>query len=172
MTTLAPSPAADTRTHDLGVLVLRVIVGGIMAVHGTQKLFGWFGGHGLDGAATGFAAMGYPAAKAMATLAAVIETFGGLALIVGLLTPLAAAAIVGNMLNAVVVKWDGGFFAPNGYEYELLLTVAAAALALTGPGAIAVDRFVPVLRRHRLGYGVAALVLALVTGVIFALIRN
>ncbi len=163
---------ASTLTYDLGLLLLRVAVGLTMAAHGAQKLFGWFNGGGLDGTAAFFTASGYPAGKTMATVAGLTETFGGLALAIGLFTPLAAAALVGTLLNALAVKWGGGFFAPKGVEYELLLTAAAAALALTGPGRIAADRFIPALRTHRLTYGAAAIALALVLAGAVLLIRN
>lgn len=164
--------AADVAGYDLGLLLLRLILGVIMAAHGTQKLFGWFGGYGLRATGEFFTASGYPAGHVMAVIAALVETLGGLGLIVGLLTPLAAAAIVGDMLNAVELKWDGGFFAPKGYEYELLLTVAAAAVTLTGPGRAALDHLVPALRGHRLAHGVAALAVGLVAGIVFILVKN
>lgn len=90
----------------------------------------------------------------------------------GLLTPLAGAAVLGTMINALAVKWGGGFFAPAGVEYEVLLLAGAAGLALTGPGRIAVDRFLPGLRAHRLAYGVAAVLLAAVIAALVLLIRN
>ncbi|MEV6138296.1 DoxX family protein [Nocardia sp. NPDC051990] len=178
MTAIITAPATSTETatptdtYDLGLLVLRLAVGLTMAAHGAQKLFGWFNGGGLDGTGKFFEMNGYPAGKAMAVVAGLSETFGGLALAVGLLTPLAAAALVGTLLNAIAVKWGGGFFAPKGIEYELLLILAAASLALTGPGHYAVDRVVPSLRNHRLIFGIAAIVLALVVagGVLF--VRN
>lgn len=158
--------------HDVGLLVLRLVLGTTLAAHGAQKLFGWFGGGGLDGTAQFFEASGYPAARLLAVVAGLIEATGGVAIALGLLTPLAAAAVVGNMINAIAVKWSGGFFAPDGVEYELLLTCAAGVLALSGPGVIAVDRSLPVLRDHRLGYGTAALLSGAVTAAMFLMVRN
>ena len=163
---------ATANPSDLGLLLLRVAVGLTMAAHGTQKLFGWFHGGGLTGTGQFFTASGYPAGKTMAAIAGLSETLGGLGLTVGLFTPLAAAAVVGTMINAIAVKGTGSFFAPKGIEYELLLTLAAASLALTGPGQYAADRFVPVLRSHRLAYGVAALAVALVAAGVVLLVRN
>ncbi|MEU7183425.1 DoxX family protein [Streptomyces celluloflavus] len=163
---------ASPHGYDTGLFLLRLVLGLTMAVHGAQKLFGWFGGGGLDGTAQFFTMSGYPSGKTMAVIAGLSETLGGLGLAIGLLTPLAGAAVVGTMINALVVKWGGGFFAPEGVEYELLLTGGAAALALTGPGRYAVDRFLPALRAHRLVYGVAALVLAVVIAGGVLLIRN
>lgn len=164
--------AATPHAYDAGLLLLRIAVGLTMAAHGAQKLFGAFGGGGLEGTGKFFTSKGYPAGEAMALVAGVTETFGGLALAIGLLTPLAGAAVVGTMLNALAVKGTGAFFAPKGIEYELLLTAAAAAITLTGPGRYAVDRFVPVLRSHRLVYGLAAIVLALLAAGAVLVVRN
>jgi putative oxidoreductase len=166
------SHGATPHAYDVGLVLLRVMVGIAMAAHGSQKLFGWFGGGGIHGTGEFFSQSGYPAGEAMAVVSGLIETFGGLALVLGLLTPLAAAAIVGDMLNAVAVKWTGGFFAPTGMEYELLLTVAAASLAFTGPGRFAVDRFLPVLRNHRLAHGALTVLIALVVGVVMLMLRK
>ncbi|MGW7200226.1 DoxX family protein [Streptomyces chryseus] len=160
------------RAYDSGLLILRLALGLIMAVHGAQKLFGWFGGYGLEGTGQYFTESGYPAGKAMAVVAGLTETLGGLGLAVGLITPLAAAAILGTMINAVVLRWSGGFFAPEGFEYEILLAAGAGALALTGPGRLAVDRFLPVLRTHRLTHGIAAVALGVVTAGFILIIRN
>ncbi|MFD8787650.1 DoxX family protein [Kitasatospora sp. NPDC059599] len=166
-------PAATSpHAYDAGLLLLRLVLGLTMAAHGSQKLFGWFGGGGIDGTGQFFTMSGYPAGNAMAVVAGLTETLGGLALAVGLLTPLAGAAIVGTMVNAIAVTWGGGFFAPKGSEYELLLTAGAAALALTGPGRYAVDRFLPVVRAHRLAYGVAAVVVGLATAGVILLLRK
>jgi putative oxidoreductase len=162
----------DVAADDIGLLLLRLILGVIMTAHGTQKLFGWFGGYGLSATGQFFTMSGYPAGHAMAVIAGLTEVLGGLGLVVGLLTPLAAAAVVGTMLNAVAMKWSGGFFAPKGYEYELLLTVAAAATTLTGPGRLALDHLAPALRDQRLRHGIVALAIGLVAGVVFILIKN
>ncbi|MBW0270729.1 DoxX family protein [Nocardia sp. MH4] len=165
MTTTSTTPT------DAGLLVLRLGVGATMAAHGTQKLFAWFDGGGLSGTEKFFAASGYPMAKSFAVVAGLSETLGGIGLILGLLTPLAAAAILGTMLNAIAVKW-GGFFAPKGVEYETILAVAATSLALSGAGGFALDRFVPGLRDYKLVYGLAAIALAVIVAGITLLIRN
>ncbi|MFI1967690.1 DoxX family protein [Streptomyces cinnamoneus] len=156
----------------LGLLLLRMMLGVIMMAHGTQKLFGWWDGPGLDGTAKFFQLYGYPAPRAMAVVAGLSETLGGAGLFLGFLTPLAAAAVLGTMINALGVTWEGGFLLPKGVEFTLLVAVGAAALALTGPGEFAVDRFVPGLRGHRLAYGVAAIALACVVGAVFLLVRT
>ncbi|NSC22118.1 DoxX family membrane protein [Streptomyces albus subsp. chlorinus] len=167
---LSPGAApAEQSGHDAGLLLLRLAVGLTMAAHGAQKLFGWFGG-GLEGTAQFFASAGYPSHTTMAVVAGLSETLGGLGLALGLLTPLAGAAVFGTMLNALAVKWGGGFFAPEGVEYELLLLVAAAALTLTGPGRLAADRVLPLPRPHRLAHGAGALVLgAVLAGAVLVL---
>ncbi|MCK9901654.1 DoxX family membrane protein [Frankia sp. Cpl3] len=163
---------APSLGSDIGLLLLRLGLGVIMIAHGSQKLFGWFGGGGLDGTGQFFAMSGYPAGKGMAVIAGLSETLGGLGLILGFLTPLAAAAVIGTMINAAAVKWDGGFFAPGGLEYELFLAVAGAAVALIGAGGYAADRFLPVLRSHRLVHGAGAVALGVVTALIVLLIRG
>ncbi|WP_055697513.1 MULTISPECIES: DoxX family protein [Streptomyces] len=170
----AASPATSTQSGaDLGLLILRWAVGLTMAAHGSQKLFGWFGGGGLDGTAGFFESSGYTAAKAMAVVAALTETLCGLGLVVGLLTPLAGAGIVGVMLNVIAVKWGNGFFGPTGIEYELLLLIAAASLTLAGPGRYAADRLLPVLRTHRLSHGIAAVALgAAAAGIVLVTLRS
>ncbi|GAB2445115.1 DoxX family protein [Streptomyces incanus] len=166
------APAVPVRAYDVGLLVLRLVLGLTMAAHGAQKLFGWFGGGGVEGTGMFFASLGYPSPEAFAVVAGLTETLGGLGLAFGLLTPLAAAAVAGTMVNAIAVKWGGGFFAPEGVEYELVLTLAAVALALTGPGRIAVDRLLPRLRSHRLEYGVSAVVLGAVVAGVTLLLRH
>lgn len=158
--------------HDAGLLVLRLALGPTMAAHGSQKLFGWFGGDGPAGTGKFFSSAGYPAGDAMAVVAGLTETLGGLALVLGLFTPLAGAALFGTLLNVLAVRWGGGFFAPDGVEYELLLTAGAAALTLAGPGRWAADRFLPGLRAQRLTLGAGALVLGAVAAGITLLIRN
>ncbi|MFZ3468540.1 DoxX family protein [Streptomyces sp. 4.24] len=175
----APAPTASaaplalsTPAHDVGLLLLRLVLGLTMAAHGAQKLFGWFGGGGISGTGQFFTASGYPAGDAMAVLAGLTETLGGLGLAAGLLTPLAGAAVVGTMINAIAVHGTGSFFAPEGVEYEILLTAGAAALALTGPGRYAADRFLPVLRGHRLAHGALAVALGAVIAGALLLVRS
>lgn len=112
-----------------------------MAAHGSQKLFGWFGGYGLNGTAGFFESLGFRPGRLFAGAAAVTEIGSGVLLAIGLFEPLAAAAMVSVMIVAAVsVHWQHGFFAQqNGIELPLIYGVVAAALALTGPGAYSVD---------------------------------
>jgi putative oxidoreductase len=127
---------------DEGLLILRLVVGLTMAAHGSQKLFGWFGGGGIAGTGAFFGSLGYRAPATFALLAGLTEFLGGLALAVGFLVPLAAMGIAVVMLNAIEsVKYQGGFFAGNGgYEFEFLLLGSSIALATTGPGRFSLDR--------------------------------
>ncbi|MEV0224731.1 DoxX family membrane protein [Streptomyces sp. NPDC050704] len=158
--------------YDVGLLLLRLAVGLTMAAHGAQKLFGWFGGVGLEGTGQALSMSGYPQGRMMALVAGLSETLGGLGLALGLLTPLAGAAVVGTMINAMAVTWSGGFFVPEGIEYSLLMAAAGASLALTGPGRCAADRFLPFLRHHRLAYGVVAVLFAAVVAGVTLSLRN
>ena len=125
-----------------GTLALRVFVGLIFAVHGAQKLFGWFGGTGLEGTGQFFDAVGIQPAALMALLAGAAEFFGGLMLVIGLLVRPAAAALAFAMLVAIfAVHWDKGFFAASGgYEYALALFAVSLSLLLGGAGRFSIDR--------------------------------
>ena len=122
-------------------LALRIPVGVIFAAHGAQKLFGWFGGYGLDGTGQFFASVGLHPGYGLALLAGAAEFFGGLALVVGLLVRPAAASLAFAMLVAIfAVHWSKGFFAAaGGYEYALALFAAALALVFSGAGRYSVD---------------------------------
>jgi putative oxidoreductase len=125
---------------DAGLLMLRIVVGLLLVAHGTNKLFGWFGGGGMAGSTRFFRSIGYWPPRAMARAAAGTEVLGGAALIAGLATPLVAAAVIGLMLNVVAVHRHNGLWAvDNGYEYPLTLATVAAALGFTGAGAVSVD---------------------------------
>ena len=145
---------------DIGLLILRVIVGLTLTAHGTQKLFGWFGGPGVDATGQSFTMLGFPPGRCHALMAGLAETGGGVLLALGLLTPVAAALILSVMIVAVVtVHLKKGFFASNGgYEYNLVLGIAALALVFTGPGSISLDA---VFGRYLSGtlWGVLALVI-------------
>lgn len=126
--------------RDLGLLLLRLGTGGVLAAHGTQKLFGWFGGHGLEGTGAFMESVGYEPGKASATASGLAETGGGVLLALGLATPGAGAAAAGAMAGAAAVHAPKGFFnAEGGYEYAATLGLAAAGLAVTGPGRLSLD---------------------------------
>jgi putative oxidoreductase len=117
------------------------VVGLAVAAHGAQKLFGLFRGHGIDGTTRFLDSLGFRPARAHAYLLGIAETLGGLLLTVGLLTPLAAAMIVGVMSAASVAvhRENGSFAGDGGYEFPLLLAVVAGTIALVGPGRYSID---------------------------------
>ncbi|WP_144779701.1 DoxX family protein [Marinobacter maritimus] len=123
-------------------LILRVPVGLILAAHGAQKLFGWFGGYGLEGTGQWMASLGLEPGYLMALMAGVAEFFGGLALVLGLLTRPAALVTAFAMLVAIfaVHIGNGLFMANNGYEFALTLFVVTLALAIQGAGRFSLDR--------------------------------
>ncbi|MFF1679428.1 DoxX family protein [Streptomyces sp. NPDC058256] len=133
--------------RDLGLLLLRLGTGGVLAAHGAQKLFGWFGGGGLEDTGATMESMGYAPGKASATAAGLSEAGGGVLLALGLATPAAGAAAAGAMAGAAAVHAPNGFFAQGGgYEYAASLGLTAAGLAVTGPGRLSLD--------HALGHAV------------------
>ena len=150
---------------DIGLLLLRLAVGLTLAAHGTQKLFGWFGGPGLSATGQFFTVLGFPPGRRHALIAALGETLGGVLLAVGFATPAAVAVVVSVMLVAVMtVHLANGFFAQNGgYEYPFVLAVAALTLAFTGPGSLSIDAVVGLERSGAL-WGIAALLAGLVGG--------
>ncbi|WP_316959399.1 DoxX family protein [Streptomyces sp. TRM68367] len=126
--------------RDLGLLLLRLGAGGVLAAHGTQKLFGWFGGGGIEGTGQFMESVGYRPGKASATAAGLAETGGGTLLALGLATPAAGAAAAGAMAGAAAVHTPHGFFNQSGgYEYAATLGLAATGLAVTGPGRFSLD---------------------------------
>ncbi|WP_337662690.1 DoxX family protein, partial [Streptomyces sp. McG8] len=133
--------------RDLGLLLLRLGTGGVLAAHGTQKLFGWFGGGGIEGTGQFMESIGYAPGKVSATAAGVAETGGGLLLALGLATPAAGAAAAGAMAGASAVHAPNGFFnQEGGFEYAASLGLTAAGLAVAGPGRLSLD--------HLLGHAV------------------
>jgi putative oxidoreductase len=132
----SPIFAATPRHQAAGIAILRVIVGVVFTAHGYQKLF-VYGIAGVQGAMT---KMGTPIPMVVGPLVTLLEFFGGLALIVGLLTRLAALGFAIEMLGAVmIVHLANGFFLPSGYEFALTLLVASLAIVVAGPGSFSID---------------------------------
>lgn len=125
-------------------LALRIPVGITLVAHGAQKLFGWFGGYGLEGTGQWMASTGLEPGYTMALLAGSAEFFGGLALILGLLVRPAAVVLAFTMAVAIfaVHIGNGLFMSNNGYEYALVLLAASAALAISGAGRASLDRII------------------------------
>ena len=133
-------------SNDLSFTILRLVLGVVFFAHGAQKMLGWFGGFGFHGSMGFFTHMGIPAPVAFLIIC--IEFFGGLGLIVGLLTRIAALGIGSEMIGAIfMVHLQNGFFMNwmgtqkgEGFEYHLLTIAMAAALLLRGAGAFSLDR--------------------------------
>ena len=149
----------------MGILILRLFVGLTLAAHGAQKLFGWFGGYGLAGTGGFLEQLGFVPGRRNALAAGLAETGGGLLLALGLATPLAAAMIVAVMFVAAMsVHLKQGFFiTKQGYEYTMILAVAALSVAFTGPGSLSLDAMLGV-RDAGPAWGLAALVFGVAGG--------
>jgi putative oxidoreductase len=127
----------NTRSLDLGLLSIRLLTGLVFVVHGSQKLFGLFGGYGLAGTAGWMESIGLPFPMLSATLAGSTELIGGLALLTGFGQRLLAWPLAFTMLVASLTAHSGFDAAAGGMEYPLLLVFVTAGLGLTGPGSFA-----------------------------------
>lgn len=143
MSEVVLSTEAGAAAVEVGLLLLRVLVGVAFSLHGFQKLLGWFGGGGLEGTAGWFRSLGFGDGRTAAVLAGASEIGGGLGLAVGFLTPLAAAAIIGTMTVAALVNnAENGFWSVRkGWEINGYLIAVAWAVATTGPGVYSLDRW-------------------------------
>lgn len=128
---------------NIGLLIIRVVIGVLFIGHGAQKLFGSFGGYGLKGTGGWFESIGIKPGVTMALIAGLAELFGGILFTLGLLTPLAGIMIAGTMVMAIVkVHGQNGLWSTaNGYEYNLTILAVAIGVALIGPGQYALDTF-------------------------------
>ena len=180
----APSDTRPTRRPlawnggtDIGLLLLRLGIGGVVFAHGAQKVFGLWGGTGIAGFATNLEGLGYQQATTLSWITGVTELIAGAFLVLGLLTPLAAAAVLAIMINAVLLKLGNGFFVtgPKGsdaIELSLVLGLGAACLVLTGPGRIALDNG-RAWHRRPASWGVLALVIGVAAAVlVYVLLRR
>ena len=152
-------PFGWTAGADIGLLVLRLALGGAFVVHGLQKVFGLFGGPGIDGFAQYLQSAGFREARILAWVTGVTELGGGALLVLGLFTPLAAAGVLGVMANVIALKYRGGFLAPDGVELEVGYAAMAFGVLFAGPGRAALD-YNRSWFRHPLLSGFICLVLA------------
>lgn len=158
---------------DLGMLLLRSVIGSLFIGHGAQKLFGSFGGYGLEGTGGFMAQLGYRKGRAMATLAGFTELAAGVLLAIGFLTPIAAAGIIGVMVNAIVAvhAQNGMWNQDGGSEYPLVLCAAVAAITFAGPGAFSVDEALG-LELAGVAWGFSAILLGILSGVVVSMSRR
>lgn len=159
-------------TPNEGLLIARLVFGLVMAAHGAQKLFGWFGGYGLSGTGGFFESIGFRPGRLFAFTAGFGELASGVLIALGLFGPVGPALMLSVMIVAAIsVHWKGGLFAQSGgIEVPLLYAAVAATLALTGPGTLSIDALLgitsfssPLVSVTALVIGVAGAVLALAT---------
>src|SRR5512140_945851 len=157
----------DLATLSAGLLVVRVVVGLLMAAHGSQKLLGWFGGHGIAGTGMFFETIGFRPGRFFATLAAATEVVSGLLVALGLLGPVGPALMLSVMIVAVVsVHWKNGLFAAtNGIEVALFYGTVAAGLALIGFGRYSLDAVVGLATLYTPTWALVALTVGILGGV-------
>src|SRR5690242_11393829 len=127
--------------YDIALLIIRLVVGGIIAAHGAQKLFGWWGGAGWAATVKGMEShMRLRPALIWALMAVLTEIGGGVLLALGLLSPLGALGVIASMLMAILLAhWPRFWNSKHGMEYPLVLLVTGVALGLSGPGAYSLD---------------------------------
>jgi putative oxidoreductase len=146
---------------DLGRTIVRGVVGPLMVGHGTQKLFGWFGGQGLESTGGFFETLGLRPGRRHASAAGAAETLGGALVTAGALTPLASTLVSSVMMTAIrkVHAKNGPWVTSGGYEYNVVLIAAMTALAESGPGRPSVDAALAPRLRGR-GWAIASLAAA------------
>ncbi|MDQ1060827.1 putative oxidoreductase [Arthrobacter globiformis] len=148
---------------DEGILLLRVVLAVLVACHGTQKLFGWFGGGGIQGTAPLFAAWGLRPAPLMVAVAGTLEVAGAASIASGTVSILGTALVFGTMLVAASVSRQNGIWAAKGgYELPLLYGLIALGLGVTGPGRYSVDQALALPDFTGMGYTAAAAALSFI----------
>src|SRR5205085_11530543 len=156
---------ADPRMVGLGLLVARLVLGLLMAAHGAQKLFGWFGGYGLTGTAGFFEQLGFRPGRLFAAAAAMGEVVSGVLVALGLFGPVGPALLRSVMIVAASTHWsNGGFAQNNGYEVPLLYAAGAATLALTGPGRFSLDAMLGISSLWTPALAIIALTIGIIGG--------
>lgn len=170
-------PLTWNRGTDIGLLFLRFAVGGIFFAHGMQKVFGLWGGPGIAGFARFLDGFGFQQTTTLSWVTGITELVAGAFVVLGVLTPLAAAGLLAIMINTVLLKAGNGFFiastaGADAVELDVLLGLAAAAIVFTGPGHIALDNG-RAWHRRPASWGVLALIIGVASGVlVFVLLRG
>jgi putative oxidoreductase len=169
-TTYIPDPV----TLGTGLLLARLILGVLMVGHGTQKLFGWFGGYGIAGTAGFFEQLGFRPGRLFVITASLSEVASGILIALGLFGPVGPALLLSVMIVAAIsVHWKHGLFAgTNGIEVPLLYAAGALALAFTGFGPFALDAALGIDHAWTPELKLAALAVGVVGGVVNLLARR
>ena len=164
----------DPLLFNLGLLLIRLIFGLIMVAHGSQKLFGWFGGYGLAGTGGFFESLGFRPGRRFAFAAALSEFIGGWLFTLGFLGPVGPALILAVMLVASIsVHWRNGLFAAtNGVELPLLIAAAVVGIALIGFGTYSLDAAFRLSERWTPGLIGLALLVGIIGGILNLLLRK
>lgn len=165
----------QARTHggaDLGLLVLRIVVGGTFVIQGLRHLFGMLQGAGFHAFTNVVADQGYQHASILAYVSGGAELVAGALLVIGLFTPAAAAALLAILGNVIALKWKHGFYAPGGYELQLVLAAGAFALLFAGPGRVALDRPTPWHRRPVVSGVVFLIIGGAIAAAVFLVLRK
>ena len=164
----------DLQALSIGLLVVRVVIGLIMAAHGAQKLLGWFGGYGLRGTGEFFVQLGFQPGPAFAAAASISEIVSGLLVALGFLGPIGPALMISVMIvAAMTVHWERGLFAANnGIELPLLYGAAAFGLALTGFGEYSLDALLGVAGRWSAPFTWIVLILGVAGGFVNLALRR
>ena len=164
----------NIETVSAGLLLLRIVLGLVMAAHGAQKLFGWFGGYGLNKTGEFFAHLGFQPGRAFAAAASTAEILSGLLVALGFLGPIGPALMISVMLvAAIAVHWEHGLFASNnGIEVPLLYATTAAGLALAGYGSYSLDAWIGIAGRWTASATWAALGLGILAGLANLAVRR
>lgn len=165
--------AIDLQTLSIGLLVVRLVIGFMMAAHGASKLLGWFGGYGLRGTGEFFVQLGFQPGPAFAAAASLSEIISGVLVAVGFLGPIGPALMLSVMIvAALTVHLGQGLFAPKGIELPLLYGATAFGLALTGFGNYSVDALLGFAGRWSAGFTWIVLVLGVAGGFLNLALRR
>jgi putative oxidoreductase len=166
--------ATDPQMLGIGLLVGRLVLGLLMAAHGSQKLFGWFGGYGLNATGEFMVQLGFPSGRLFASTAAVAEVVSGLLVALGLFGPVGPALMISVMIVAAIsVHWPNGVFAmQNGIEVPLLYAAGALAIALAGPGRFSLDALLGIGAIWTPRFTAVALAVGVIGGVANLMVRR
>lgn len=170
-------PLAWNRGTDIGLLILRFAIGGTFVAHGLQVVFGLWNGPGIGGFALLLDGYGYQSSTTLAWVTGITASLAGAFVVLGVVTPLAAAGLLAIMINTVLLRFGNGFFVtspagPAAIELDVVLGLAAAAIVLTGPGHVALDNG-RAWHRRPASWGVLALIIGIAAGVlVYVLLRR